>query len=649
MKNLKITLILITLLNIVSAQENSISPIFSLSEYNSNGFLNTINSLNQLTGASTDIESFSSESFIGNNFAVSTLESSNVDKLFILNSNNNLAVYDIPYFFDLEYSGFQNEINLSNNITDLDYHHQSSVFYAFDIVSDNLYTLSLNNADLLSTINIPFTTNAANFNIKTTNDYVILSGIDNDIAKIGFYEILTDTYSELELDTPYIKFCIVSNYNIAVVYAIATDINNVNYLLKINPTTKNIDEISELPSCQNCLTESFNYDKNGFAINWENNELLAIVNKQTSSDNNYFLMTFDLNSGNIKYVSILENKTSNLYFNKASADLVFPGDTNHDGVVDMKDLFSIGLKYSFNTNERFTKTIDWIGQHSFNTGVVRQGVDVKHADCNGDGQINSLDIEAIKQNYSYIHNSNKSLDEINGICDYPLAFSTSILHADGTAEINIKLGDVSDIVYDVYSLSFTVSYDTNFVVDNSMHTDGSLSTWFGTYGGNASQLGIDDYTNGKIDIAISGLDLLNRSGGGDIITLAWTMEDEVMPIANPFVDMNLKIDNITVLNFEEEELDGCGVDTVIAVYKEIVSIKKIDKTKISIFPNPANNIINITSHIDINYIELASMQGKNVQTFENTSSLDVSNISKGIYFLKLYTKEGIYIDKIIIE
>ena len=631
----------------VLAQENSISPIISLSESN-NGFSNTLNSLNQITGKAISIESFATESFVGNNFAISTLESSNVDKLYLLNSNNNLSVYDIPYFFDPNYSGFQNELIVTNNITDIDYHHSSSTFFAYDLISKKLYNLSLSNASILSTVNIPFHSIEEKFSIKTTNDYIVLSGNNNDTVKIIFYEIASNTHSEKTLNTLYKEFNIVSNNNLDSIYAIAKDLNDINYLIKINPSTQDVNIVSSLPSCTNCVLENISYDKNGLAIDWENNELLAILNKTTNNGSQYYFLTFDLLSGDVKYFSNLEKRTSNLYFSKASVDLVFPGDCNHDGIVNAKDLFSIGLKYSFNTTPRFTQNIDWIGQHSFNTGIIRQGVDVKHADCNGDGQINDIDIEAILENYSYIHNSSKSASAINEDCDYPLSFAlNTIVNENSEAKVNIKLGETSAIVNDVYGVSFTVSYDTSFVVPNTMHTE-SLDSWFGTVNTNYTQIDIDDYNNGIIDVSLTGIDLLNRSGGGDILTLAWTIEGDLIPIANPFVTMDLKIDNITIINYEEDILDACGVDTNIIVYKEGVAIKNIDKTLINIYPNPTHSLINIDSEVDIDFIEVLSLEGKILKVLRD-KAIDVSKFSTGIYYIKLYTIKGIYIDKIIVR
>ena len=653
MKNKKpilaITIILSFVFSTLFAQENSISPIFALSQ-NNTSTPNTLNSVNQITGNFVEIENFSTENLVGSNFTVSTLESSNVDKIYFLNSNNNFSVYDIPYFFDPNYNGEQNEIIVSSNVSDFDYHHQSTLIYSYDISNQQLNTIIPFSGDVQSSTNIAFDVSNINFSLKTTNDFVILSGTENNVLKILIHKISNGNNTVINLST-YKNIKITSNHNLNSVFAIATDHLDNNVLLKINPATETIEEIGNLPSCSDCATEVFAYDKNALSLDWENNTLLSVLKQTENSFDAYFLLTIDLEDGNIINFASLANKTSNLYYNKASADLVFPGDANHDGVVNLLDIFSIGLKYTYNTTARFTQGNQWIGQHAFNTGIIRQGADIKHADCNGDGQINEVDIDAIKENYTFTHNSNKSTSAGSSDCDYPLAISQSSTAKEGTDfQINIKLGEILDTVTDVYAVNFTLNYNNTFVVPNTMHTE-ALDSWFGIDGGNFIRADVDNYTNGEMEITISGTNLMNRSGGGDIITAAWTMEDHVVPSMDISSDMIFNISDITIINFNEDTLDACAIDTFITVFhKDAVAISTIDNQLIEIYPNPATTIINIISEATIEKIELISTSGKLVVSKSfNSESIDVSKLNKGVYFLKLYSNGFSYLEKLIIQ
>jgi len=87
----------------------------------------------------------------------------------------------------------------------------------------------------------------------------------------------------------------------------------------------------------------------------------------------------------------------------------------------------------------------------------------------------------------------------------------------------------------------------------------------------------------------------------------------------------------------------------------IVKLTKIDNNvinNISIFPNPAKDLINIVSDVVINKIELINMSGQTVNTsIENLKkvSFDVNHLVPGIYFIKIYTDNNILVEKITIN
>lgn len=63
-------------------------------------------------------------------------------------------------------------------------------------------------------------------------------------------------------------------------------------------------------------------------------------------------------------------------------------------------------------------------------------------------------------------------------------------------------------------------------------------------------------------------------------------------------------------------------------------------TKISIFPNPTDGIININSNKSFEKSILFDVLGKEVKSFGNEMSLDISGLNSGVYILKIFTTEG---------
>ena len=71
---------------------------------------------------------------------------------------------------------------------------------------------------------------------------------------------------------------------------------------------------------------------------------------------------------------------------------------------------------------------------------------------------------------------------------------------------------------------------------------------------------------------------------------------------------------------------------------------------VQVFPNPASSVIDIQTCRPINYVEIYNLSGKVVlRKNAPRNSMDISSLSKGIYFLKTVLDNGLTINKIIKE
>lgn len=69
---------------------------------------------------------------------------------------------------------------------------------------------------------------------------------------------------------------------------------------------------------------------------------------------------------------------------------------------------------------------------------------------------------------------------------------------------------------------------------------------------------------------------------------------------------------------------------------------------IFVYPNPVNSILHIETQEQVKRVQVFNLLGKEVFTKEkNTKLLDFSNYTKGIYFIRIETGNGIQIEKII--
>ena len=97
--------------------------------------------------------------------------------------------------------------------------------------------------------------------------------------------------------------------------------------------------------------------------------------------------------------------------------------------------------------------------------------------------------------------------------------------------------------------------------------------------------------------------------------------------------------------------NSCGNNiTTDTVNITVVNIDEITDNTVNVYPNPANNYIRITSENSFNSISINSIDGKEIAHYNSNSGIiDVSNIEKGVYILKINAEHKNIIKRIIIE
>ncbi|APY00065.1 T9SS type A sorting domain-containing protein [Lacinutrix venerupis] len=85
-------------------------------------------------------------------------------------------------------------------------------------------------------------------------------------------------------------------------------------------------------------------------------------------------------------------------------------------------------------------------------------------------------------------------------------------------------------------------------------------------------------------------------------------------------------------------------DTLV-ISENTLTTKEFSLNKVSIYPNPTNNIINIKSNNAIQNVELYDVLGKKVKTTK-ASTISLNSFSKGIYIMKVTTDKGIVTKKV---
>jgi len=81
---------------------------------------------------------------------------------------------------------------------------------------------------------------------------------------------------------------------------------------------------------------------------------------------------------------------------------------------------------------------------------------------------------------------------------------------------------------------------------------------------------------------------------------------------------------------------------IVATYHgsaEPVSTAQVLRDKVKVFPNPATDYLSVEGEA-FHHLELYSNNGRLIQTFKSNSRIDISTLTNGMYFLKLYNQDN---------
>ncbi|MBL4708164.1 MAG: T9SS type A sorting domain-containing protein [Flavobacteriales bacterium] len=177
-----------------------------------------------------------------------------------------------------------------------------------------------------------------------------------------------------------------------------------------------------------------------------------------------------------------------------------------------------------------------------------------------------------------------------------------------------------------------------------------------------------DDVNG--DLYTSGLILDAGSDSARTAEYVWTFIDaydntntQVLPIATQTLAIDpwlMKLDSTyKIAVFVKTDSTCESVDTVIIRIEDdcIVSIENFElRQEFGIFPNPVSEVLTITHESLDNFngdIKLFSTEGQLIQLFENvtfgklTQQIDMSELAKGVYFVKIETDKGTIVQKVV--
>ena len=341
-------------------------------------------------------------------------------------------------------------------------------------------------------------------------------------------------------------------------------------------------------------------------------------------------------------------------------DCVWPGDANSDNIANNLDLLSIGVGFGSTGPARAGASLNWTGQPASDwTGSLNSGANYKHVDCNGDGLIDNSDTLAIALNYGFTHNKT-TVPNVAAANDPALYLEVVVdtIVAGGQLTVRVNLGTSGIPADSIYGLAFTINYDPTLVDSGTVQMSFGNS-WLGTIGTDLISLQYDSYSGGKIDVGITRTDQTNVAGFGQISELVLTTASNLPGGPSAGLDtLIFTISDLTVIA-SNENLLSTNITNDSLIVEDVqtgLDHNKYENSEFYIYPNPSTGQFTIIRNNAEQAGELGlivyEMNGQKVleeTSTEAESKIDLTHLSKGLYYLQLKTATGIIVKKVIIH
>lgn len=347
------------------------------------------------------------------------------------------------------------------------------------------------------------------------------------------------------------------------------------------------------------------------------------------------------------------------------SDCVLPGDTDADQLANVYDLLPIGVAYGSegpprSLDEVSTGFITWEPQYSPDWGLQTvSGVDYKHIDCNGDGMIDELDMDAIETNYSAPENVFMASAPGEPYFWLEFDFDTVVVTDDSApflhieADLMVGLPDLP--VENLYGFALQMDYPEELLLEGGVAIDYNDNSFFGDQN-SVITMHRDRFDESVMDIAFTRKSL-SVNGFGKVADMSFIVIADAVPRSSLSTPFTVNLNGVAAVNQDGAQLTLDQPDepaTLIIVNKTTTATKdNWLNQQVSVSPNPASGEVWVNiDGLDGELLEVFNTLGQRMASQKITSPqvrLDVSGFAGGIYLLHVHTAEGMAMKRLIVE
>ncbi len=346
-------------------------------------------------------------------------------------------------------------------------------------------------------------------------------------------------------------------------------------------------------------------------------------------------------------------------------DYVFPGDANGDRRANAYDLLQLGLGFAQTGPPRPFATTAWVPQFAPNwSAATLLPVNLKHADTDGNGVINEFDRTAIEQNYTPIEAAEPSTGSAGAPVWLHFAQDSIVINPQHPTPLliaaDIKIGHIGAPLHQLYGLAFALKYPEFILHDPEVLY--SNSSFFGALG-DVLLLSKDIYARRQMDLGFARKNGEAVSGYGSLARINFTADfviiiDVIERTGSLRLPFTVPIVGVRGIDAQGQPvaLRGATLDTLWIVLAPSVSSQTSDYTlevQAIVYPNPAVGEAWVAvSHTLLERVEVFDMLGRPVENHRptglRTTRLETYSWRKGLYTLRIHTRDGVVEKRLVV-
>lgn len=332
------------------------------------------------------------------------------------------------------------------------------------------------------------------------------------------------------------------------------------------------------------------------------------------------------------------------------AQVVFPGDLNNDGVANFLDLLPLGVAYGQTGPIRFEATLNWQPQEAelWGLNLPVSGVNLVSVDADGNGVVDSLDLDAIAFNYDSVQVLSLPPPQPYLLTDtFPveerpileLRFNRMEAAAGDTVEVTIFLNIPDPTVFPPTNpptaIACQISFDPTMINEEStrfLAAEDSEDLMFIGAGANNVDFGRSPLS-GQLEFAAAGRGqgalAMSRPVGKFIIVI----EDMILLEGSP----GIGIDDALLINLNEQVIDvQVETDTLLVVETQA---PMITSSSLQAYPNPCQGNVQICGFgSNKGKVKMFDSQGRLLRIFQqfwqDCQAIDMDIYPAGSYYFR---------------